>query len=261
MNGPYVRRMIPELGDADCEVLVNETFHEQTDDELTKKELKHVKADNQAIQTILLGLFEDIYAVVDSCETAQEILLCVQQIMKGSDIRIQEKKAKETNTFQKTLPNVGNQNGLIVVFGITNQNPNGNGNVVAARVEGNAIRNNDNQIRCYNCRGLGHLTRNCTVRPRRIEVAYLQTQLLIAQKEEAGIQLQPEEFDLMAAVADLDEIKEVNVNCILMANLQQASTSGTQTEKAPIYESEGSAEVLNYDNCYDNKIFNMFTQE
>nr|GEY06078.1 hypothetical protein [Tanacetum cinerariifolium] len=36
-----------------------------------------------------------------------------------------------------------------------------------------------------------------------------------------GIQLQAEEFDLMAVAADLDEIKEVNANCILMANLQQ----------------------------------------
>ncbi|GJY03510.1 hypothetical protein Tco_0369450 [Tanacetum coccineum] len=87
------------------------------------------------------------------------------------------------------------------------------------------------------------------------------TQLLIAQKEEAGIQLQAEEFDLMVAAADLDEIEEVNENCILIANLQQASTSGTQTNKAPVYDSDGSAEVHNYDNCYDNEIFNMFTQE
>nr|GFC41300.1 hypothetical protein [Tanacetum cinerariifolium] len=57
------------------------------------------------------------------------------------------------------------------------------------------------------------------IRPRRRDAAYLQTQLLIAQKEEAGIQLQAEEYDLMAAEADLDEIKEVNANCILMANL------------------------------------------
>ncbi|GJZ91560.1 hypothetical protein Tco_0663487 [Tanacetum coccineum] len=97
MNGPYVRRMIPEPGDADREVPVNETFHEQTDDELTEKELKQVEADDQAIQTILLGLPEDIYAAVDSYETAQEIWLRVQQIMKGSDIGIQEKKAKLFN--------------------------------------------------------------------------------------------------------------------------------------------------------------------
>ncbi|GJZ30577.1 hypothetical protein Tco_0575624 [Tanacetum coccineum] len=73
MNGPYVRRMIPEPGDPDRKVPVAETFHEQTDDELTKKEVKQMEADDQAIQIILMGLPEDIYAAVDSCETAQEI--------------------------------------------------------------------------------------------------------------------------------------------------------------------------------------------
>nr|GFD29731.1 hypothetical protein [Tanacetum cinerariifolium] len=118
---------------------------------------------------------------------------------------------------------------------------------------------NGNHIRCYNCRGICHYARNCTARPRRRDAAYLQTQLLIAQKEEAGIQLQAEEYDLMAAAADLDEIKEVNASCILMANLQQASSSGTQTDNASVYDSDGSAEVHeNYDN---NEIFNMFIQE
>nr|GFC41917.1 hypothetical protein [Tanacetum cinerariifolium] len=70
-------------------------------------------------------------------------------------------------------------------------------------------------------RGLGHYARNCTVRPRRMDAAYLQTQLLIAQKEEAGIQL--------------------------------------QAEDAPVYDTDGSAEV--HENCDDNEIFNMFTQE
>nr|GEW30589.1 hypothetical protein [Tanacetum cinerariifolium] len=54
LNGPYVRRMIPEPGDAKRDVNVNETFHEQTDDELSEKELKKIEADDQAIQTILL---------------------------------------------------------------------------------------------------------------------------------------------------------------------------------------------------------------
>nr|GEX11532.1 retrovirus-related Pol polyprotein from transposon TNT 1-94 [Tanacetum cinerariifolium] len=113
------------------------------------------------------------------------------------------------------IQNVGNQNGQILVPGNANQNPNGNGNLVAAHAE---------------------------VRPRRRDAAYLHTQLLIAKNEEAGIQLQAEEFDLMAAAADLDEIEEVNANCILMANLQQASTSGTQTDKALVYDSDRLAE-------------------
>nr|GFC21899.1 hypothetical protein [Tanacetum cinerariifolium] len=157
------------------------------------------------------------------------------------------------------VQNVGNQNGLIGVQGNGNQNQIGNGNLVAAPAEGNAAGQNANQIRSYNCKGVGHYARNCTVRPKRRDAAYLQTQLLIAQKEEAGIQLQAEEYDLMAAAADLDEIEEVNSNCILMANLQQASTSGTQTDSAPVYDIDGSAEV--HENCDDNEIFNMSTQE
>nr|GEZ67427.1 putative nuclease HARBI1 [Tanacetum cinerariifolium] len=157
------------------------------------------------------------------------------------------------------VQNVGNQNGLIGVQGNRNQNQIENGNLVAARAKGNAAGQNGNQIRCYNYRGVGHYARNYTVRPRRRDAAYLQTQLLIAQKEEAGIQLQAEEYDLMAAAADLDEIEEVNANCILMANLQQASTSGTQTDSALVYDTDGSAEV--HENCDDNEIFNMFTQE
>nr|GFB44762.1 hypothetical protein [Tanacetum cinerariifolium] len=126
--------------------------------------------------------------------------------------------------------NAGNPAGYNDVIG--NQNQIGNGNLVATRAEGNAARENENQIRCYNYRGVGHYARNCT------------TELLITQKEEAGIQLQAEEYDLMAPAADLDKIKEVNANCILMANLQQASTSAKMHE-----------------NCDDNEIFNMFTQE
>ncbi|GJT21844.1 RNA-directed DNA polymerase, eukaryota, reverse transcriptase zinc-binding domain protein [Tanacetum coccineum] len=221
--------------------------------------------------TILMGLLEDIYATVDSCETAQEIWLLVQQMMKGSKIGVQEKKANLFNECERipsnprnkqiarpgmnmgqdrhiqmvggnqivqnavqnlSVQNVRNWNGLIVVSRIANENANqnGNGNVVAARAEGNGNGNNRNQ-------------------------------LLIAQKEETWIHLQAEEFDLMAAVGDLDEIEEVNANCILMANLQQASTSGTQTDKAPVYDLVGSVEVPHYDNCYNIDISSMFTQE
>nr|GEX87546.1 ribonuclease H-like domain-containing protein [Tanacetum cinerariifolium] len=48
LNGPYVRRMIPEPGDAERDVNVNETFHEQTY-ELSEKELKQIEADDQVI--------------------------------------------------------------------------------------------------------------------------------------------------------------------------------------------------------------------
>nr|GEW06698.1 retrovirus-related Pol polyprotein from transposon TNT 1-94 [Tanacetum cinerariifolium] len=317
INGPYVRRMIPESDDTNREVPVNETFHVQTDDELTEKELKQIEADDQAIQTILLGLPKDIYAAVDSCETAQEIWLQkdvdelkAERLAKTQDplalmatsnnpynfpVLNQDKPSFNQNYMKKPMPNpkditdpttamnmalalmakafklnystptnnnqrissnlrnrqiaqpgmnigqdrqmqvaqnaiqnlrvknVGNQNRLIGVPGNANQN--GNGNLVAARIEGMQLG--------------------------------IMTQLLIAQKEEAGIQLQAEEFDFMAAAADLDEIEEVNANCILMANLQQASTSKEQYTELlkPIPESH---QVPHNDN---NVIFEVTSVE
>nr|GFA51312.1 hypothetical protein [Tanacetum cinerariifolium] len=112
LNGPYVRRMIAEPSNGKRDVNVNETFHEQTDDELFERELKQIEADDQAIQTILLGLPEDIYAAVDSCETTQEIWLRVQQMMKRYDIGIQEKKAKNKHFPEKIASNMKFLNNL-----------------------------------------------------------------------------------------------------------------------------------------------------
>nr|GEY14185.1 Gag-Pol polyprotein [Tanacetum cinerariifolium] len=338
INGPYIRRMIPKPGDTNREVTVNETFHVQTDDELTEKELKQIEANDQAIQTILLGLPEDIYATVDSCETAQEIWLRVQQMMKGSDIGIQEKKAKLFNEWERFTSNDGesiesyyhrflklmndlkrnkhfpkkiasnlkflnnlqpeySQHVTIVhqtkdlhtadytQLQITQPSMNMGQDRHMQMVGGNG----ENQFRQYVGQNVGNMNRYNVVQNYRNQVAQnprvqnarnQNGQIdvsgnanqngngnIVAARAEGnatrhnGIQLQAEEFDLMASAPDLDEIKEVNANYILMANLQQALTSGTQTDKAPVYDSDGSAEVHEYKNCYDNEIFNMFTQE
>nr|GEU84425.1 putative ribonuclease H-like domain-containing protein [Tanacetum cinerariifolium] len=70
-NGPYVRRMIATPGEPDLPVHVPESFHEQTNEELTENDIKRMDADEEAIQTILLGLPEDIYAAVDSVDNTK----------------------------------------------------------------------------------------------------------------------------------------------------------------------------------------------
>ncbi|GKA71930.1 hypothetical protein Tco_0778146 [Tanacetum coccineum] len=80
-----------------------ESTHEQIDDELADQEAKQMEADDHAIQTILMGLPKDIYAAVDSCQTTKEIWLRVEQMMKGSTIGAQEKKAKLEKYFPEKI--------------------------------------------------------------------------------------------------------------------------------------------------------------
>ncbi|GJR57512.1 hypothetical protein Tco_1499674 [Tanacetum coccineum] len=120
---------------------------------------------------------------------------------------------------------------LSVVQGIANQYR--NGNVVAARAEANGKQ----------------------------DATYLQKQIHITQMEEAGIQITSEEFDFMATAGACEETKRVNANCTIENNLQQASPSGNQSDNAPIYESDGSIEVHEYEHCYNYEIFNLFTKE
>nr|GEV01173.1 hypothetical protein [Tanacetum cinerariifolium] len=90
---------------------------------------------------------------------------------------------------------------------------------------------------------------NVNVKPGKRDVAYLQKQMQIAQKEEAGIQLTQEKFDFMTDTGACKEIKRVNVNCTLKDNLQQASTYGTRIDKAPVYDSNRSTEPVACDVC------------
>ncbi|GKC29174.1 hypothetical protein Tco_1036468 [Tanacetum coccineum] len=129
---------------------------------------------------------------------------------------------------------VENINGLSVVSEIANQYR--NGNVVTAPAKGN-------------------------VKSRKRDVAYLQKQLQIAQEEEAGIQSTQEEFEFMTTADAHEDIERVKVNCTSEDTLQQVSTSGTQYDNAPVYDSDGSAEVPKDENCYDHDIFNMLTHE
>nr|GEY94290.1 zinc finger, CCHC-type, retrotransposon Gag domain protein [Tanacetum cinerariifolium] len=240
LNGPYVRRMIPEPGDANRKVTVTETFHVQTDDELSDEEIKQIEADDQAIQTILLAPHQDQSSfnqnylqqpmpnpedITDPITAMNMALALMAKAFKlnystpnNNNQRISSNPRNwqiaqlginmgQDRQMQMVGGNGGNQFRQYAgnLAGNGNQNQIGNGNLVATRAKGNAAGQNGNQIRCYNCRGV-------------------------------------EEYDLMAATANLDEIEEVNVNCILMANLQQASTSGTQTDSAPIYDSDGSTE-------------------
>nr|GEV28450.1 hypothetical protein [Tanacetum cinerariifolium] len=235
-------------GEPDLPVPVPETFHEHTDEELTENDIKWMDAANQVIQTILLGLPEDVYAAVDSCEIAKEIweqnivvnlkfLNNLQPEWKRHVTIVRQTKnlheadftqiydflkmnQDEDRQIQNIKGNGGNQFGQYAGQVAQNQQgynacQNGGIHVAQNAVQNSGVQNGGNQNGLVVVLGIANKngTSNIVVaraeaRPRRRDAAYLQIRLLITQKEEIGIQLQAEEFDFMAAAGDLDEIQE-----------------------------------------------------
>nr|GEY13879.1 hypothetical protein [Tanacetum cinerariifolium] len=211
-----------------------------------------IEADDQAIQTILFGLPEDIYAAVDSCETAQEIWLRVQQMMKGSDIGIQEKKAKLFNEWERSYNynEYGTRiNGKSIQAKLLNTNQQQSKNFIKPEEQANCSTGNEYGSRQTNADGWRNQVIQHAVHNPRVQNVGNQNVLIGVQGN--GNQNQIRNGNLVEAHTegnatgqngnqircyncrgvDLDEIEEVNANCILMANLQQASNSDTQTDK------------------------------
>nr|GEY32610.1 hypothetical protein [Tanacetum cinerariifolium] len=213
--------------DPNREVPVNETFHVPTDDELTKKELKQIEADDQAIQTILLGLPKDVYAAVymrhqdqpsfnqnymqqpmpnleDITDPTTAINMALALMAKAFKLNYStptnNNQRISSNPRNRQIAQPGNLNGYIDVQNVRNQ-------VIQNVVQNQRIQNVGNQ------NGKIVVPRNANQNPNG-------NGNLVAARAEA----------------DLDEIEEVNANCILMDNLQQASTSSIQTDKAYAYD-------------------------
>nr|GEX91826.1 hypothetical protein [Tanacetum cinerariifolium] len=264
-NGPYVRRMIATPGEPDLPVPVPESFHEQIDEELTENDIKRMDADDQAIQTILLGLPEDVMTLGNrrrrqSSSMNEKSLQNIAANLKFLNnlqpewkrhvtIVRQTKNLYEADFTQiydflkmnqdedRQIQNVGgkggNQFGQYAGQVAHNQQwynawQNGRIQVAENAVQNAGVQSGSNQNGLVVVPGIANQN---------------ETGNVVAARAE-GIQLQAEEFDFMAAAGDLDEIKKVNANCILMANLQHASTSGTQLDKAPVYDTDGSAEYM-----------------
>ncbi|GJZ41670.1 hypothetical protein Tco_0588556 [Tanacetum coccineum] len=248
MNGPYVRRMIPKPGDPDRKVPVNETFHEQRDEELTEKELEQVEANDQAIQTILLGLL-DIYAAVDSCKTAQEIWFTStdEESIESYYYRFSKliNDFKRNKHFpEKIASNLKFLNNLQPEFSrhvtIVHQTKDLHKAYYTHLYD--FLKYNQNE---YVRPNVGNPVIQNVVQNLGVHIVGNQNGLIVVLGIANPNANQIGNGNVVAARAegngngnndlDLDEIEEVNANCILMANLQQASTSGTQTDNATVF--------------------------
>nr|GEV08719.1 hypothetical protein [Tanacetum cinerariifolium] len=96
--------------------------------------------------------------------------------------------------------------------------------------------------RIENQYGIGNVLTTWAKGKEKRDAAHLQQHMQIAQKGEARIQITQEEFDFMAVAGACEETKKVTVNFTSEDTWQQASISSTQSDNAPVYDSDGSVE-------------------
>nr|GEZ87665.1 hypothetical protein [Tanacetum cinerariifolium] len=259
INGPYVRRMIPESGDTNREILpewirhvtiVHQTKDLHTADYTQLYDIpKYYQKENYMQQpmpnpkditdpttalNMALALMTKAFKLNYSRPTnnnqrissnPRNRRIAQPSMNMGQDRQMQMVRGNGENKFRQYAgKNIRNLNGYNAVQNVGNQ----------------VIQNGSRNPRVQNIRnqnGLIGVPRNAN------QNLNGNGNLVVAHAEENTAGHNTEEFDLMAAAADIDKIEEVNANYILMANLQQALTSSTQTDKAPVYDSDGSAEV------------------
>nr|GEX70086.1 hypothetical protein [Tanacetum cinerariifolium] len=256
--------MIPKPGDANREITITETIHLQTDDELSDKELKQIEANDQAIQAILLGLPEDIYAVEKKAKLFNEwerftsneeesIKSYYHRFLKlMNDLKRNKHFPEKIASNLKFLNNLQPEWSRHVT--IVHQTKDLHTTDYTQLYDFLKYNQKENYLQkpMPNPEDITDPTTAMNMALALMAKAFklnysTPTNRQIAQPgmnmgQDKQMQMVGEEYDLMAAAADLDEIEEVNANCILMANLQQASTSGTQADSAPVYDTDGSAE-------------------
>nr|GEY78347.1 hypothetical protein [Tanacetum cinerariifolium] len=255
--------MIPEPGDANREVIVTETFHVQTDDELTDKELKQIEADDQAIQTILLGLPKIsmlLLIAVKLLRKSTERLAKTQDplaLMANSNNHYafpaphQDQSSFNQNYLQQPMTNLEDITDpttamnmalalMAKAFKLNYSSPTNNNQRISSNPRNRQITQlgmnmgQDRQMQMVGGNGRNQF--------RQVQNVGNQNGLIGVQGN--GNQNQIGNGNLVAARAEgiTARRKRQESNFKQKSNLQQASTSGTQTDKAPVYDSNGSAE-------------------
>ncbi|GJR17258.1 retrovirus-related pol polyprotein from transposon TNT 1-94 [Tanacetum coccineum] len=150
---------------------------------------------------------------------------------------------------------------------------------------GNTGANQPRVITCYNCKGEGHMAKQCTAKKRVKDSEWFKDKMLLAQAQNAGVVLNEEQQDFLAdsldetddcedlqlqAIAnfkayyvdvyDSDCDDEATTNAISMANLSPVGSLNDDTV-APRYDSDTLSEVPHYDTYHDSDMLNSNIQE
>ncbi|GJU68712.1 hypothetical protein Tco_1254971 [Tanacetum coccineum] len=150
----------------------------------------------------------------------------------------------QTNNQLRTLSNPKNQttihDGRVTVQNVQGrQTQSYGGNMAKGKATGirvikntrNAMTNQANVIRCYNCKGEVHIARQCTQAKRAQNSERFKDKILLAQAQEVGVVMDEEQLAFLADNGEATISGSPQARAVFMENL---------TPAGPIYDADTS---------------------
>nr|GEV70016.1 retrovirus-related Pol polyprotein from transposon TNT 1-94 [Tanacetum cinerariifolium] len=151
----------------------------RTYDDLNGNEKKRFNADDRATNIVLQGLPKDIYKLINHNIEAKAIWDNVKMLLVGSELTKEDKESQLYDEFERFKM-------LLGIGAASNE-----GAHIRA---GNVNAGQGKPVKCFNCNGLRHITRNCTQPKHQQNSNYFKDKMVLMQAQENGAVLDEEEL-------------------------------------------------------------------
>nr|GEY19336.1 hypothetical protein [Tanacetum cinerariifolium] len=165
-NGPLLWPTVEE----------NEVTRPKKYSELSTTKAIQVYCDVKATNIILQGLPPEVYALVSTNKVVKELWERIQMLMQGTSLTKQEREFHQQSEFSQ------HDTGLVVP--VFQKGPSGTS--WKQRV-----------IVCYNCKGEGHMSKQCTKPKRKRDEAWFKDKVLLVQDQANGQVFHEEELEFL----------------------------------------------------------------
>nr|GEU38934.1 retrotransposon protein, putative, unclassified [Tanacetum cinerariifolium] len=123
-------------------------------------------------------------------------------------------------------------------------------------VEANQLR----VIRCYNCKGKGHIAKQCTANKRVKDSEWFKDKMLLAQAQEAGVALNEEDQEFLAGRLEENDDSD-DLQLYTTTNIKTDHVDAYDPNFATTYDSNTLSELPHYDTYLDDDMPNFVVQE